>query len=321
MSPAVRPITSLRLRPVRMKVRSSARSLRPVTVSGTTASNRRTSSAAYPRAVIAAIGVLPALLQSRAARDAAEASRATADIEIVNDLVYGSWTQIRFGQDGKVEIAGRKVGSIREGRRAELDNLQLTVKTAPPDQQDQARTRWWATWESKSRYTGSRGPHQAENKLARGIADELEVLGLACMAGLAPLSVVLAGQANNAVLDWALCEAWVRTYREAATFRKPAPSASGRAPAGSVHQIDWQRRHAEWIGLVGLRWLQMNGWKGEVLDLLAPDLVDMRSADLVWRIRVLTLADEFVVSAATWRQIEILLRAPRRRWPIPHRSI
>ena len=50
MSPAVRPMTSARRRPVRTKMSSSARSRRPATVSGTTASSRRTSSALRPRA-------------------------------------------------------------------------------------------------------------------------------------------------------------------------------------------------------------------------------------------------------------------------------
>ena len=50
MSPAVKLRTSVRRRPVRMKVSKMARSRRPRTVSGTTASSRRTSSALRPLA-------------------------------------------------------------------------------------------------------------------------------------------------------------------------------------------------------------------------------------------------------------------------------
>ncbi len=251
---------------------------------------------------VAAFGVVPALLQSVAAAKAADASRASLDLEVVSDFVYGSWMKSKLGMADGLEMFGQRVIDDRSARRAAMGDLRRRYEAASEDMRPSVRAEWWGAWEHQARYVGIQDQYSPANQLASSLADELEVLGLACMSGLAPLATILAGNANNALTDWALCSPWIASYRAVANFGRDV------IIDGTTERVDWQRRHAEWFAMVSFIWMRRNYPSFDLIGPLGPDsLASLTVEQATGRVRAITVADDAAVVESARRAVQALI--------------
>jgi len=87
-----------------------------------------------------------------------------------------------------------------------------------------------------------------QNTTAYETSIALETLGIAVFTGLVPLRLLLAEHADSIVDDWLFCVPWVESYRD-------REAAKSRVETTKSTNVQFYRRHAEWLAYVAALWI------------------------------------------------------------------
>lgn len=121
--------------------------------------------------------------------------------------------------------------------------------------------------------------------------------------GAVPVKLVMAVVADSIVEDWLVCMPWVTSYQhKQESWFKPEQKHRGdirpkeHSPFKPSKTRDFHRRHAEWIALVGILWLDKN-WKNKVVAELLDSKHYQSTLEVKHRLKKLSQADAALLPA------------------------
>jgi hypothetical protein len=235
--------------------------------------------------VAAGVAITAAVVAWRALLTSREALRVTSRTfarTALHEVVLKSFTERPFVDgtgDRKVPLYDRPVVNLRYAKTAARD----LMKNAPE--------RWVAHSDISRR-------DRWENSVAFETADALTQFGFAVFTGMIPLNEAMANVADVVVDDWMICHAWVKSYHRQERVKKNVGN----------EDVDYHRRHAEWIFLVARLWLDRNRWHYPDLYALKDRLPDAATARR--RLELINEADMSIIPPDVRREVDMLLGKP-----------
>jgi hypothetical protein len=115
------------------------------------------------------------------------------------------------------------------------------------------RARLMRSSESADPITEAANEDSTWNRYAYEAVDALERVGAYVLAGALPLGFVMRLSAGTIVEDWFFCRELVARMRRDDYLK-------------SSKNIQFRRRHAEWLAYAAILYLSKNGWHGGYLD-------------------------------------------------------
>ncbi|WP_048148329.1 hypothetical protein [Methanolacinia paynteri] len=133
-----------------------------------------------------------------------------------------------------------------------------------------------------------------ENKFAYELSLSIQRVGVMVLAGAISLEFVLAVNGRQIVNDWLICSELVKKK-----IRVPTITKNGDG------DVDFQRRHGEWLAYASAIWL-INNWEGKEIDLIRKrlgglEVIKKREEDL-------RNAEKDMIHRTTKRSIKRLLK-------------
>jgi hypothetical protein len=231
-------------------------------------------------AVIGASGVYLAFRSFRVARRSAEVGRSALNLSGLLDVMLREYLERDFTATEAPLVPNTESGNVgnlvQKETQKRFKNLRAAKTWAwgtlegtidPKTEQFACGQDKWLDWRQKSSVDmrDSKNNRTWENLIAFETAWALNQLGFICSSGLVPLGVILGNASETILDDWILCRPWVDTYRAREKVR-------GR----KNREMDFHRRHAEWLALVAFFWMSGN-WRYPKENMLLSSYEDGKS--------------------------------------------
>ncbi len=236
-----------------------------------------TAVATFVTAIAASVAAYLSFRSAKAAERSVIHQKTTHNLAVMLEFVLGEYLEREFKATHAPKINGKEEKLLRAAKSKAMDEY----KQNPVEWDEVSSLSNQDTW---------------QNHVAFEIAWALEHLGASVFMGILPLDMVLGIVGETVIDDWLLCRSWVKSYRD-------FEGTISQVETTGVGDVDYHRRHAEWLVLVTVEWMRKN-WQYESCDKVAQ--VYGGEGNLPPRIRSLSRVDEMLMPPIVKEQVKSL---------------